>query len=768
VQAPAPGSALLAARGLRVTYGTVVALDGVDLELRPGETVALAGENGAGKSTLVRCLCGDRPPDTGRVWVGGQPLPPDPRAAARLGVSVVWQDLSLCDNLDIAANLLLGREPRRFLVSAADFHERAVRLLADLGIRLPPTTTPVGHLSGGQRQLVAVARAMRDRPRLLILDEPTAALGVSESAQVEDLTRRLPGQGTTVLVVTHDLDQMFRLADRIVVMRRGRVVGEVRPAESHPDEVAALLSGQDLDESARTQLNRLHSLAGQLARAEPSSGLELIMSALGAALRADRVAVEVDDNGELRLVGAVGGSGPAGSSWSVPFLAAGGAAGRITIRSRSPSAPGRDERELAALYAGYVSSAIERDRLLGQVTARNRVLEAIREVLQVLAGPSPAEPALRTALAVLKRGLGAATVALLADDGGWVERARAGPPPAEPAWDGGSGGDDLTPQWQDDCGGGRRVVTTFPTPSGRAALAAWWDALAEVDPGADALIEDAAHSLRLAFEREASERAQREAMALRSSQEQQRRFLSFLSHELRTPLTAIRGYASSLMSTDVDWDGESQRRFLARIGEESARLGRLVDDLLDFSTIDSGILRLAPDWCDLRLVAEAALACLSEPARGQVRIECADDLSVVWADHDRVEQILVNLLDNAVRHNPPGTSVVLRVIADPPGFVTLTVSDDGSGVPAERARGERPSRPERASRRGGAGLGLSIARGIVEAHGGELVVRPRQPGTECVVRLPVSLGAPLDGGGDAERSFDAGPVPPATPEGDPR
>ena len=194
---------------------------------------------------------------------------------------MVWQDLALCDNLDVAANLLLGRESRRMMFSSARFHGRATALLRDIGISLPDTTATVGNLSGGQRQLVAVARAMRDHPQLLILDEPTASLGRLESAQVEELAATLPAQGTTVLLVSHDIEQMFRLADRIVVLRHGRIVAEVEPDRSHPDEVAALLSGQPLAVSARRQLNRLHTLADQLASAEPSSSLDLIMSALG-------------------------------------------------------------------------------------------------------------------------------------------------------------------------------------------------------------------------------------------------------------------------------------------------------------------------------------------------------------------------------------------------------------------------------------------------------------------------------------------------------
>jgi hypothetical protein len=178
---------------------------------------------------------------------------------------VVWQDLALCDNLDIAANIMLGQESQRLMLSETRFHAAAASLLAELRIPLKETTRPVRWLSGGQRQLVAVARAMGRRPRLLALDEPTANLGVKESAQVEELIMSLREQGTTILLACHDIDQMFRLADRIVVLRQGRVVADLRPADTHPDDVIALLSGQTIDSSARRQLTRLHGLTDRLA-----------------------------------------------------------------------------------------------------------------------------------------------------------------------------------------------------------------------------------------------------------------------------------------------------------------------------------------------------------------------------------------------------------------------------------------------------------------------------------------------------------------------
>jgi signal transduction histidine kinase len=270
------------------------------------------------------------------------------------------------------------------------------------------------------------------------------------------------------------------------------------------------------------------------------------------------------------------------------------------------------------------------------------------------------------------------------------------------------------------------------------------------------LLEDGANSLRLALERERALLAQQEAMALRQSRELQRTFLRRLSHELRTPLTAITGYATSLLQQDVTWDADSQERFLSRIAAESARLGRLVNDLLDFSTIESGILRLNSDWTDIPLVLEAAVAVLPLDAAAQVAVADASALPTIWADHDRLEQVFVNLIGNAVRHNPAGTKVVVSAEQVQPGAVTVRVADDGEGLPPELARavteaaGQRDPRWHdvlaadtiRPRRRGsGAGLGLSIASGIVAAHGGRLELEPAERGTSFLVTLPVERPA---------------------------
>jgi signal transduction histidine kinase/ABC-type sulfate/molybdate transport systems ATPase subunit len=789
----------LTVSGLVVEFGPVKALDGISLDLRAGEVVALAGENGAGKTTLVRCIAGDITPDSGAIALEGQVLPPGPVAAKRRKISVVWQDLALCDNLDVASNVMLGREGRRQMMSETRMHTAASQLFGRLGVPVQDTTRSVRSLSGGQRQLVAVARAMADNPRLLLLDEPTASLGVQASALVEELILRLREQGTTILFAGHDVGQMFRLADRVVVLRQGRVAGEVAPSVMHPDDVVALISGQELDTSARRQLTRLQGLTGRLVSSDPSSSLSLILSALGVALGSERLCIHLVEDASLCCAGSIGLSpalqaawtrlpfGPAGgpvgmaaetgvpvieenvqagsawtrfiavarmskvaSSWSIPVQGPGGLLGVITVLRAAPGQPQRDDLELATLYAGYAASAIERDRLLDEVTARNRSLETIRDVLETLAGPVPVADGLATALNSLRHGLDSAEVALLIQqpDGPPACRACAGED--RRGGSGGvsravldAGGSALAAAGRDGsaiesvgAAGARLVCVTFAAPGGRSALVARWDS---VVPSADVreLLEDAAHSLRLALEREEAGLAHQEAVTLRRSQELQRGFLRRLSHELRTPLTAIKGYASSLLQPDVTWDTESQQRFLTRIAAESSRLGRLVDDLLDFSAIESGILRLQCDWCDIPLVLDAAVACLPPEASPMIEVGCEPGLPVVWADHDRLEQVFVNLLNNALDHNPPGTRVAVSAAIRQPGTVTVTVADDGDGMPAElMAAPFEPIRRQR-TRSPGTGLGLSIASGIVRAHGGRIDLAPARQGTCFRISLPV-------------------------------
>lgn len=793
--------------GLAVRFGPLWALDGVNLEVPAGQLVALAGENGAGKTTLVGCVAGDVTPTQGEILLDGRTMPSRPRAAYRRGIAVVRQHTELCDNLDVAANLFLGREGHGLFFDHTSLHQEAIALLRRLRIPLSDTTTTVGYLSGGMRQLLSVARAMLDRPRLLILDEPTFSLGVSEGAQVEGLISTLREQGTTVLLVSHDVDQMFRMADRIVVLRHGRVIADLDPRVSHRDDVVALLSGQQADSSARRQLRRLQGLVDQLAYTDPSSSLSVILSSLGAALNNKCLSIHLREGELLRCAASLGlppllppawvevpygsAKGPVGqasvteqvvvdddversprwaqlrslarsakveSCWAVPVMGSSGLIGVITILRPTKGAPQRDELDLVRLYAGYAASAIERDRLLNDVTARNRVLETIREVLETLAGPVPMSDGLAVALKALRRGLQADQVTLLtrklgataedrcfmdgglegftADGGdertegrspsmlGVVDQALASGP-----WDGKA--KQVQPPGEGSC-----VVVTFPTVGGAAALVASWRAQF-VPEGSSALIEDAAHSLQLALEREEVNIAHQETAALRRSQEMQQGFLSRLSHELRTPLTAIRGYASSLLQPDVTWDVASQQRFLSRVAAESARLGRLVEDLLDFSAIESGILRLHSDWCDLAIVLDAAVACLPPSSRARVSLEYEPGLPAVWADHDRMEQVVLNLIDNALRHNPEGTRVRVSTVADGAN-VAISISDDGSGVPEDVAAAFFDPERRRRTETAGAGLGLSIARGIVEAHGGSIgLARVAERGARVAVNIPI-------------------------------
>src|SRR5689334_14960763 len=342
---------LLDVSGLSCSYGHLRALDNISLSVRSGELVALAGENGAGKTTLVRCIAGDVVPAAGEIHLAGRKIPPDPAGAVKHGVAVVWQDLALCDNLDIAANIMLGQEKNRLMLSETRFHARAGELLKELNIPLKDTTRNVRYLSGGQRQLVAVARAMGSRPRLLALDEPTANLGVKESAQVEALIMGLREQGTTILLACHDIDQMFRLADRIVVLRQGRIVADLRPADTHPDDVVALLSGQQIDSSARRQLTRLHGLTDRLVSADPSSSLSLILSALGAALNSERLCIHLRTGDTLACAASLGLPEALLSAWST--LPSGAAGGPVGVAAATEKPVIEDNVRAAAAWAPF-------------------------------------------------------------------------------------------------------------------------------------------------------------------------------------------------------------------------------------------------------------------------------------------------------------------------------------------------------------------------------------------------------------------------------
>lgn len=235
--------------GISKTYGAVQALDGVRLDLRAGEVVALVGDNGAGKSTLVKVLAGVTAPDAGTITVDGRPVRiATPGDAQGLGVSTVYQDLALCENLDVVANLYLGAERRRWSVLAHLAMERAARdLLTSLDVRIRDIRVPVAMLSGGQRQSVAIARALIGEPRLVILDEPTAALGVEQTAQVLGLIGRLRDRGLAVLVISHNLADVRAMSDRVVVLRLGRNAGEFRTADASQEAIVAAITGASAD-----------------------------------------------------------------------------------------------------------------------------------------------------------------------------------------------------------------------------------------------------------------------------------------------------------------------------------------------------------------------------------------------------------------------------------------------------------------------------------------------------------------------------------------
>jgi D-xylose transport system ATP-binding protein len=236
---------LLELRGVDKRFGAVAALTGVDFECHAGEVVALVGDNGAGKSTLTKIIAGILPADRGETRFEGQPVAINsPKSAAALGIAIVYQDLALCDNLDVVANLYLGREVTggRWL-DETKMERDAIALLHGLSVAIPDVRTPVASLSGGQRQSVAVARATIGHPKLMILDEPTAALGVAQTRLVLNLIRRLREQGLGIVVISHNLVEVFAVSDRIVVLRLGRRVETFRTSQTTAEDVVSAITG---------------------------------------------------------------------------------------------------------------------------------------------------------------------------------------------------------------------------------------------------------------------------------------------------------------------------------------------------------------------------------------------------------------------------------------------------------------------------------------------------------------------------------------------
>jgi D-xylose transport system ATP-binding protein len=241
---------VLALKGVTKSFGPVQALNDVDFEVNSGEVVALVGDNGAGKSTLVKTIAGIHPADSGTIEFEGEPVtissPPD---AVALGIATVYQDLALCDNLDVVENLFLGREERSggppvlAPLDEVGMEKQTGELLENLAVTITDVRSEVGTMSGGQRQQVAIARSLLGVPKLVMLDEPTAALGVRQTAQVLALVKRLRERGFGVVVISHNLADVFEVADRIYVLRLGQEAGDFKAGEASQDQVVAAITG---------------------------------------------------------------------------------------------------------------------------------------------------------------------------------------------------------------------------------------------------------------------------------------------------------------------------------------------------------------------------------------------------------------------------------------------------------------------------------------------------------------------------------------------
>jgi D-xylose transport system ATP-binding protein len=239
-----PSQPIVAMRGIDVLFGGVHAVDNVDLDLYPGEVVALLGHNGAGKSTLVGVLAGAVKRDKGSIEIDGKPVNINsPRAARHAGVETIFQTLALAGNLDAASNIFLGRELRRFGIfrRTAEMRKAAADVLRRINPRFQNIDNLVQTFSGGQRQSIAIARAVLFKARVVILDEPTAALGPSETALFKDLIKRLREEGVAILLISHDIHDVFELADKLVVMADGKVVGRLNTHEATKDQVLSLI-----------------------------------------------------------------------------------------------------------------------------------------------------------------------------------------------------------------------------------------------------------------------------------------------------------------------------------------------------------------------------------------------------------------------------------------------------------------------------------------------------------------------------------------------
>lgn len=251
-------------RHVTKTFGAVEALTDVDLDIYPGEVVAIVGDNGAGKSTLVKILAGVYAADSGEILHHGLPVTiHDPTESRALGIATVFQDLALCDNLDVVANLFLGREVGVAALDEVEMETRSWTLLRQLSAKLPSVRTPIAALSGGQRQTVAIARSLVGNPAVVILDEPTAALGVAQTAEVLNLIETLRERGLGVVLISHNMADVQAIADRVAVLRLGRNNGDFRiPDVSYEDIIAAITGATDNEVARRARFRGEFGLPG--------------------------------------------------------------------------------------------------------------------------------------------------------------------------------------------------------------------------------------------------------------------------------------------------------------------------------------------------------------------------------------------------------------------------------------------------------------------------------------------------------------------------
>lgn len=245
--------------GISKTFGAVNALTDVALDVAEGEVVAVVGDNGAGKSTLVKVLAGVHRPDAGSIVFRSEPVQiANPSEAISLGIATVFQDLALCENLNVVENLFLGREISPLRLDEVQMETRSWELLGELSARIPTVRVPVASLSGGQRQTVAIARSMLGEPKIIILDEPTAALGVAQTAEVLDLIERLRERGLGVIMISHNMDAVRAVADRIVVLRLGRNNGVFQADSVSSEQIVAAITGASDNAVTRRSHRGMH------------------------------------------------------------------------------------------------------------------------------------------------------------------------------------------------------------------------------------------------------------------------------------------------------------------------------------------------------------------------------------------------------------------------------------------------------------------------------------------------------------------------------